>query len=83
MRFFKDALVFIFLAFLLESEYDATLGQVIRTHLEPHLVARQNLDVVHPHLAGDVSRNLMTVLQFYAEHGVGERFEDLAILLNS
>ena len=60
---------------------DTTLREVIGRHLNLHLVAGQNLDVVHAHLAGDMGNNLMPVLQFDAEHGVTERFGDGSVKL--
>ena len=83
VRFFKDALVFILLTFLLESEYDASLSEVVGAHLDLHLVSGQDFDVVHAHLAGDVRGDLMAVLQLHAEHGIGERFNNLTVLLDS
>ena len=37
-----------------------------------HLVARQDADVVHAHLAGDVGQNLVAVVELDPEHGVRE-----------
>ena len=38
---------------------------------------------VHSHLTGDMRGNLMTILQLHAEHGIGECFNDLTVLLDS
>ena len=37
-----------------------------------HLVAGENADVVHPHLSGDVRKNLVSVLQLNSKHRVGQ-----------
>ncbi len=69
------------LAFLFVSEYDAALRKIVRTHLHPDLVARQDLYVMHPHLPGYMGRNLMSVLQLYPEHCVRKSFHNHAVLL--
>src|SRR6476660_8278876 len=55
---------------------DAAAGQVVRSELHLHLVARQDADVVHPHLPRDVRQHLVAVLELDPEHGVGQRFDD-------
>ena len=40
------------------------------------LVARQDTDVVHSHLSGDVGQNLVAVFEFDTEHRVRERLGD-------
>jgi len=37
-----------------------------------HLVAGENADVMHPHLPGDVRKNLVSVLQLNSKHRVGQ-----------
>lgn len=64
----------------LVSETDPSFRQVVWRHFHLDPVARQNLDVVHPHFAGDVGRDDVTILQFHSEHGVGQRFEDGPVL---
>ena len=54
--------------FLFISEYDTSLRQVIRTHLDLDLVTRKYLDVMHPHLTGDIADNLLTNLQIGRAH---------------
>jgi hypothetical protein len=34
---------------------DPAFGQIIRSHLESHFIARNNANVVHAHFPGDVS----------------------------
>src|SRR6188472_3113449 len=57
---------------------DATSGEVVGGELYLHLVPRQDPDVVHPHLPGDVRQDLVAVVQLDAEHGVGEGLQDRA-----
>jgi len=66
--------------FLFVSKHDAALGEVVRAHLYLHLVAGEDLDVVHAHLAGDVGGDFVSVFQLYAEHGIAQRFHDDAVL---
>ena len=63
------------LPILLVAIGDTTAGQVVRRELENHLVTRQDADVVHPDLAGDVSQHLMPVLELNLEHGIGQRLD--------
>ena len=56
--------------------------QVVRRELDRHLVARQDPDVVHPHLSRDVPEHDMAVLELDAKRGVGEILENLALHLN-
>src|SRR6478752_4727314 len=49
----------------LGAENDPRPRQVVRRQVHRHLVARQNLYVVHPHLAGDVSQHYMTIFQLH------------------
>src|SRR5215216_508902 len=58
---------------------DATSGEVVGGEFDLHLVPRQDPDVVHPHLPGDVRQDLVAVVQLEAEHGVGERRQDRAL----
>src|SRR4029077_1735970 len=46
------------------------------------LVARQDLDVVHPHLSRDMPQDHMPVFQFDSERGVGKHFDDFPLHLN-
>ena len=65
---------------LLVAERDSTLREVIRRHLDPHFVSRQDLDIVHAHLARDMGGDFMAVLKLHAEHRVGKGFEYHAVL---
>src|SRR6188508_928747 len=50
---------------------DASLGEVVGVDLHGDRVARQDADVVHAHLPGDVGRELMSVLELHSEDRVG------------
>src|SRR5256714_14700565 len=82
--FLTEASTFIALPFasaLFRAENDPRPGQIVRRQVHRHLVARQYLDVVHPHLSGDMTEHDMAVLQLYPERRVGQRFEDLSLHL--
>src|SRR5687768_15714072 len=51
---------------------DPTLGQVVGGHLHCDPVPWQDPDEVHPHLARNVSHDLVSVFQLDAEHGIRE-----------
>ena len=67
---------------LLVAIRDATTGEVIGGDLNLNFVARQNADAVHPHLPRAVREDLVTVLEFDAEHGVWQRFSDRSLQHN-
>src|SRR5919204_3646583 len=77
---FTDAITFIRSS--LRSKGDAALRQVVRRHLHRHLVARQDADVVHPHLAGDEGVDRVAVFQLHAEGGVRQVLQHLALHLD-
>ena len=56
---------------LFVSVDDTTAGQVVWAQLYNHLVFGKNSDVVLAHLARNVGKNLVTVGQLNAEHGIG------------
>src|SRR5690606_37454449 len=55
---------------------DATPGEVVGRELHLHPVTREDADVVHAHLAGDVGQHLVAVLELDTEHRVGEGLHD-------
>lgn len=59
-----------------------TAREVVRRQLHQNAVARQDLDEVHPNLAGDMGEHFMPALQFYAEHRIGQVFRDDALHLD-
>ena len=75
-----DARVFMMLFLFLVPECDAPFGQIVGAHLAFHAIARQNLDVVHTHLAGDVGHDGVPILELDTEARVGKRFQNGAVL---
>ena len=75
-----DARVFMLLLLFLVPECDSTLAQIVGTHLDFHAITRQNLDVVHTHLAGDVGHDGVPILELDTETRIGERLQDGAVL---
>ena len=67
---------------LLVPVNDAAAAQVIRAELNDHPVIRQDPDVVHPHLAADVSQDLVSVVQLHPEKCVRERLHDRSLDLD-
>jgi hypothetical protein len=67
---------------LLVSINDATTGEVIWAQLHNHAVLRKDADVVLAHLARNVGKDLVSVSQLHAEHGIGQRFRDRAFDLD-
>src|SRR5262249_55766032 len=65
-------------AYSLEPINDATLGEVIWSHLDQHLVAGQHADAVLAHAAGRVGDDFMAVLELDAKVGVGEELRHRA-----
>ena len=61
---------------------DPTSGEVVRSQFHLDLVAWEDPDVVHPHLPGNVREYLVSVVEFDLEHGIRQRFEDLALEYN-
>src|ERR1700741_5197022 len=66
---------------LFRAEDDPRPRQVVRRQIDRYLVARQDLDVVHPHFSRDVAEDHVTVFQLHPERRVGQRFQDLALHL--
>ncbi len=64
------------LADLLEPVRDASAVQVVDGQLDRHLVSRQDLDVMHTHLARNVGQDLVAVFQLHLEHGVRQGFRE-------
>jgi hypothetical protein len=71
------------ICFLFVSERNSSLCQIIRRDFNLDPVAEKDMDEVHPHLAGNVAKEDVAVLQLHAEHGVGKGFDDYTILLDS
>lgn len=69
-----------FLLFIPEN--DPSPCQVVRAHFNPNLIARQNTDVMHPHLSGNGCQNFVAILQFHLKHGVTKRLDNGSVLFN-
>ena len=67
---------------LLETVGDTTAFKVVHGDLYGHAVTGKNLDIVHTHLSGDVSKNGMTIFKLNPKHGVGQGFYNLTLKLN-
>src|SRR5579859_326855 len=62
---------------------DPTAIQVVRAELHLDLVARQDADVVLPHLPGDGREHgVASPVELHPEHRARERFDDLAFDLD-
>src|SRR5436190_14415958 len=79
--FFTEASTFMSHLSSLRAEDDPRPGQVVWRQIHRHLVARQYLDVVHPHLPGDMPQHHVSVLQLHPESCVRQHFQDLALHL--
>jgi hypothetical protein len=53
------------------SEYNPSPGQIVWAHLHPHLITRQNPDIIHPHFPGNGSQYFVPVFQLHFEHCIG------------
>src|SRR5581483_8733615 len=67
---------------LLEAIGDPAPGQVVGRQLDLHLVAGEDPDEVHPHLARHVGQYLVSVIQLHPEHRVGQRLHHRALHLD-
>src|SRR3954453_20099295 len=61
---------------------DATAGEVVRRELDDDPVLRNDADVVLPHLAADVSEDLVPVAQLDPEHRVRQSLDNGAFDLD-
>ena len=61
---------------------DSTASEVVGRQLHFHLVAREDPDVVLPHLPGDLRQDLVPVVQLDAEHRARKGLGDLAFDLD-
>src|SRR5699024_250901 len=61
---------------------DASAGQVIRRQLHHCAVLWENTDVVLTHLAGNVSKNLVPIIELDTEHCVWQRLDNATLYLN-
>ena len=61
---------------------DPTAVEVVRAQLDLDLVAREDPDVVLPHLPGDGREHRVTTVELHPEHRAREGFDDLAFNLD-
>src|SRR6266702_944210 len=61
---------------------DPAAAQGVRAQLDDHAVVGQDPDVVHPHLAADMSKNLVPVVELHPEEGIRQRFDYRALDLD-
>ena len=57
---------------LLGSPGDPALGEVVRRHLNCYLIARNDSDVVHSELTGNMSKDLVSVSQLHLKIRIGQ-----------
>src|SRR5258705_11555882 len=82
--FFTELRTFMFVSpRLLVAVHDPAAAQVVRRQLDRDLVARQDLDEVHPHLARDVGKHLVSILELDPEHRVRQRLDHGAFDLDA
>jgi hypothetical protein len=82
--FLTDGLTFIAALSLsfVTIRYPASI-EIVGRQLHHDSVSGQDPDVVHPHLAGNVSQYFVAVVEFDPKHGVGKGFYYLSLNLNS
>ena len=61
---------------LFASPGDPAAGQIIRGHLDRHLIALEDPDIVHAELTGDTGLNNMAIPDIHFEGGVGQGLDD-------
>ena len=62
------------------SPGDTALGRIVNRDLNGHGVSRENTDIVHTKLSGDMRVHDMSVRKLYLEVGVGECLDYHAVL---
>ena len=80
---FERCFYFHIVRILFVAERNSAFREVVGRHLYSNLVTWQDFDVMHAHLARNVSGNLVSVFELYAEHSVRKGFDDGTILFNS
>ena len=64
------------------AERNATLGQVVRGHLERDFVAGEDADVVFAHFPGGISDHVVTIVQRYAKTRIRQDFVNGTVHFN-
>src|SRR5450759_5824389 len=67
---------------LLEPVRDPASAEVVGRQLHLDLVAGQDADVVHAHLAGDMGEHFVVVVEVDPEHRVGQSLDHFAFYLD-
>ena len=68
---------------LLGSKYNPRPTQIVRRQFNSDLVPWQDADVVHAHLAGNMTQYDVSIFQLDSERGVRKVFYNLALHLNN
>ena len=58
------------------------MGLIVRRHLNGYFVTGQDLDKVHPELAGNVCQNGVSITDIYFEHSIRQCIDYDALNLN-
>jgi len=76
--FFTEALTFTTTTPVLAlPKDDPSPSQIVGRQFDLDLIPREDLDVVHPHLARYVSEYFMPVVQLHSKHRVGQGLQHL------
>ena len=67
---------------LLVAVDDAAAGQVVRRQRDDDTILRQDTDVVLAHLATDVSKNLVAVVELDTEHCIRQGLDNATLDLD-
>lgn len=62
---------------LLEAKDDATLCEIVRSHLDFHPITRHQADVILAHPSRNVRDDTMAILQFHPKLGIRQCFHHL------
>lgn len=68
---------------LLRAEHDPSPRQIVWRQLNRYLVTGQDTDIVHTHLAGDVAKYYMTILQLDTKRRIGKVLYNLPLHLDN
>ena len=68
--------------YLLVAISDTTAIEIVYREFNLNLVAREDLDVVHTHLAGNMGKDGVTVFKLYLKHSVWKSLEYGALQFN-
>jgi len=61
---------------------DTPLAEVIRRKFDGDPIPLQDLDIVHPHLSGNMGEDFVAVFEFHAKRCIRQRLFDHAIDFN-